>query len=810
MKKLVVALLSCVSFAASAVSDYCVAGTTTDTSNNEILPFVTYKITDGKENTIIHNSTSISGRFNEQLPECGVYVIEFSYVGKINKSIEINITDDNRIVDLGNIELVDDETQLEELVVTSKRRIIKSEGGKLTYDAVEDDSNKGGNVLEMLRKVPMVTVDGNNNIRINGNSSFKIYLNGKEDPMLSENPSEVLRAMPSSSVKKIEVITEPGAKYDAEGVGGILNIITEEKSSTDGFMTTITADLSNRNAVGIIYARAKKNKMTASLNFTSGVAYKTKSSGSEYREDYSQDNIFYRYLDMIVEQDALFNMGSLSFSYEPDSINLITFSTNIRSIGGNGSIYQENQMNQSDNQSLWMFDSYSDAAISRFSLSSCINYQHSFGRNDNNIIFSYRYDYGRNKNDIIQYITAKENYPFVLSDNNNVTITPTNEHTFQIDYVNQFDRENLFETGAKIILRRNKSDARYYELIDNMPYLDENQSVNMIQHQDVYAGYASYWLTTDKISAKAGLRYEHTRMGIMLDNDDTTDFFTHLNNVVPNLSATWKFNDVSNISLSYQMRITRPNIEMMNPYVDSFNPQTTTYGNPDLSSERNNNITLTYSNFMNKVGFNMWLSYYNTDNMINSYTYVDNGIRYTTYGNIGKYTMTSLNAYMTWGISSCVRLNMNGSIAYSDYRFNEMNLKNNGWWYNLNCNIDCNLPFKLKLNMYAGYSSPYIKLQGTDSSVNYYGLSISRAFLKNDRLLVSIKANDFFTSAKTYTYKINAETFKSESRYESGNWGIGISVSYTLGGLSQDVKRTTKYIDNQDLKGIDNKSIVNN
>ncbi|MDD6228989.1 MAG: Plug domain-containing protein, partial [Bacteroidales bacterium] len=129
--------------------------------------------------------------------------------------------------------------ELDDLVITANKTVIKSDGAKLTYNVAEDESSKGQSVLDALRKVPMVTVDAQDNIRINGQTGFKIYVNGREDTMLESNYQRLLKAMPAESVKNIEVITEPGAKYDAEGVGGILNLITETKTQRDGYSGSI-------------------------------------------------------------------------------------------------------------------------------------------------------------------------------------------------------------------------------------------------------------------------------------------------------------------------------------------------------------------------------------------------------------------------------------------------------------------------------------------------------------------------------------------------------------------------------------------
>lgn len=785
----------------SNAKECCIIANVVDATDGTPLPYCGYTITKKGDSTPLINSVSSQeGEIREILKNEGEYCINLKYIGKEDYKDCFSVKYDDNEISLGIIGLKDDNKMLDEVVVTAKKSLIKSDGSKLTYSAEDDPAAKSGSVIELLRKVPMVTVDGENNIRLNGNTSFKIYLNGKEDPMLSNNASDVLKSMPASSIKKIEVISEPGAKYDAEGVGGILNIVTEDKRIIDGYMANISADVGNAQGVGIVYARAKYGKLTSSINFISGVVFPRTSIASENREDFiTIDNHLFTSTNVDIRQDALFNIGGLQLSYEADSLNLFTLSSNLQSIAGGGVMNEKHSVLTSENTLINRYRSHSDVDISNLYFNVALNYQHTFKRQGHDLIVSYRYDYGRNKRYFVQIFDSLENYTTIINDRINSLVTPNHEHTFQIDYTNPFNGKHMFETGAKYIIRRNVSDAKNYFLIDDQQILNEANTVNMQQYQDVAAVYGSYTLSLTKIVAKAGLRYEHTKMGVDFKYGDYENYMSHLNDVVPNASVTYKFNDLANLSLSYQMKIRRPNVSNLNPYRDTSMPTEVSYGNPDLTSERNNNITLTYSDFGNKIGFNVWLRYNLTDNMIGNYTYVDKGVKYSTYENLGKYSLTQLNFYGTWQISSAVRFGLNSSVSYSDYKYPNMNIKNNGWQGNFGCDLNCTLPWQVRMSAYGGYSSPWIAIQGKNSSWYYYGISFSKSFLKENRLEVTIKAYDFFTKYKNYKSVNYADTYYSESISKSPQWGIGISVSYRFGSLSQDVKKTSKSIDNNDL-----------
>ena len=147
-----------------------------------------------------------------------------------------------------------------------QKPLVKADIDKIEYDIESDPDSKSNSIIEMLRKVPLVTVDGEDNVTVNGSSSFKVYVNGRPNNMMTKNPKEVLKSMPANSIKKIEVITDPGPKYDAEGVGGILNIVTIG-GGIEGYTLTLNGNVSNRGAGGGLFGTIKSGKLTVSARY---------------------------------------------------------------------------------------------------------------------------------------------------------------------------------------------------------------------------------------------------------------------------------------------------------------------------------------------------------------------------------------------------------------------------------------------------------------------------------------------------------------------------------------------------------------
>lgn len=218
MKRILVAVLLLAAFVGIGNSkNFSVVGVVVDSLENEPVPYATLRVDKrgGTEPTL--GISGVDGAFDEKLAEPGVYTLTVSGTGMRQRSIEFAVGDSARVCNLGRVALVSG-VELEEVSVVAQKPLVKADIDKVTYRVEDDPEALSKTAIQMLRKVPMVTVDGQDNITVKGSSNFKVYVNGKPNTMMSNNPKEVLRSLPASSVKSIEVITDPGAKYDAEGV----------------------------------------------------------------------------------------------------------------------------------------------------------------------------------------------------------------------------------------------------------------------------------------------------------------------------------------------------------------------------------------------------------------------------------------------------------------------------------------------------------------------------------------------------------------------------------------------------------------
>jgi outer membrane cobalamin receptor len=249
------------------------------------------------------------------------------------------------------------------------------------------------------------------------------------------------------------------------------------------------------------------------------------------------------------------------------------------------------------------------------------------------------------------------------------------------------------------------------------------------------------------------------------------------------------------------MRISRPGIWYLNPFKNTSNPTSISYGNPDLETEKSHSLGLTFSSFSAKFNVNANLGYSFVNNGIQNYSFMNNGVMESTYGNIGHTQRTSLSLWMNWNPGNKTRISVNASGVYTDMRCDESFLKqsNNGFYGNLFLNAQQTLPWDLRFSLYGGGSSPYVSLQGKGSSYMYYGFSLSRSFLKDKRLNISINTSNLFYKYSNLNNSTVTDSFRAWNKNKTQHETYGLNISWQFGKLNARVKKTKRTIFNDDL-----------
>lgn len=786
--------------------NYSVKGVLVDSLTNDTEPYATIRILSAKspDKPVKLNVTDEKGRFNEKLTQPGDYIITLTSVGKKTVERKFTLSASQKQVDLGTLYTAEASEMLKGVEVVAQKPLVKAEIDKISYSVEDDPDSKTNTTLEMLRKVPLVTVDGEDNIQVNGSSNFKVHVNGKPNTLMSNNPKEVLRSLPANSVKSIEVITEPGAKYDAEGIGGILNIITDD-ARMQGYNVTVNARASNMGLGGGAYGTVQVGKFTVTGNYAYN--YQTQPTGynESTREDFTSTDFRHLNSNSAYDNDGTFQFGNLEGSYEIDTLNLITFSANL--FGGNfkGQNNSYTEMLNEAREHTYSYRTLSDNTNNFSNVGVNLDYQRSFKRKGEYLTLSYKFNNSPNGSEATTSYADIDNYPEELYGplrrqyyNNDAH---TAEHTGQIDYVNPISDMHYVDAGLKYIYRLNASDSKYYrENNEGVMQPDADLTSKFDQGQNILAAYADYQLKWKKLGVKAGVRYEHTFMDVEYAQLPDRNFNANFDDVVPSANISYMLGNTMTLRANYNMRINRPGIWYLNPFRDTSNPTSISYGNPDLDTEKSHNLGMTFSSFSAKFSFNLNLSYMFINNGIEHYSFMNNGVMESTYGNIGKSNRTRLSLWMNWNPGNTTRISLNASGSYSDFKSSEFATGNHGFTGNFFGNIQQTLPWDLRFSVYGGGSTPYISLQGKGSSYHYYGFNLSRSFLKEKRLNVSLFASNVFSKYQEYSNETVTDTFRSWSLSKSPSRSYGLSISWRFGELKAQVKKTARSISNDDVK----------
>lgn len=796
MKKSIILLIGILCSATLFSQTYKIKGKIVDTKEKEALPYVSISIYSDsiQRSPISRLAADDKGRFMVSLSP-GRYILDFHIIGMERTHFNVDVS--NSDVDMGLIELNESSTQLRGITVTAQRPLVKADIDKITYNAKDDPEARTSNVLDLLRKVPLVSVDGDDKIRVKGSSNFIIHINGRRSNIASKNPSQVLKGMPAASIKDIEVITEPGAKYDAEGVGGIINIVTE-KQTDDGYSGSVGTQINSKDEYGVnSYLTLKYGK----LGFTGNISYNTQKNPwtnlNSRRKDFAPN------VENMLTQEgqskdyAKTIYSNAGISYELDTLNL--FNVNFSMLGGNfGTESKQEVLSRGKQNYSYLLATKSTGDYGNMSLSA--DYQHSFKKKGEILTLSYRMEHQPNNSEYENDYSTAQGINMLNFRNKNKA--GGNEHTGQIDYVNPISQNQNLETGVKYILRKNESrtENKYYDPISKK-WIDDAAKKNDLDHnQNILAAYVGYTYRSGNKGVKMGLRAEHTDQKAHFMSQKDTTIQSKFFDIAPSITFSYQPAMTRTLKLSYDMRVSRPGIWYLNPYVHDENPTNIYYGNPALTAEQTHRVSFNYGYFSRKVNLNASLDYEFTKNGITSYSFVQDGVTNTTYDNIGKRNSFGLNTYIGWMPSSLVSFNFNGSVSYINIENqNDTSYRNSGFRTNMYAGITFRLPKDWRLNADGGTFMPPVQLQTTNSIFYFYNFNIMKQMFKKKlaiRLNIQNPFNEFIKLKST----TKGEGFYQTSTHYRSARSIGISVSYQFGELKKSIKKIERSIKNDDIK----------
>ncbi|MEI9920808.1 MAG: outer membrane beta-barrel family protein [Bacteroidota bacterium] len=800
---------------AAAKGNGKITGTVMDSGTNQPVEFATVQLNDPATGKPLDGALcDDKGKFTISKISNGSYKLVISFIGYETYTQDIAINERKSVIELGTIKIGASVTQLKEVVVEGERSLVEEKVDRMIYNAENDQTARGGDAADVLRRVPMLTVDMDGNVSLRGNQNIRVLINNKPSTITASSVADALKQIPADQIKSVEVITSPSAKYDAEGSAGIINIITK-KITAQGFTLNIDGTAGMRGSNLGLNANYRTGKMGFSLggfgrtNYNVTGTFKNTQSTLDYP---SGDPLSSTTQSATTRQNGLFGNYQLGWDYDINKNNSLV--AQIRLGARDGHNFQDNLI--TDMIRTGKTDSSSLRNVKTTDLSNNIDanltYTHTFSTPGEELSIMGSISRNNRTNDFTNNILNMSNES-IASRIKNVNDSYNQEATIQADYAKPIGKNHIIEVGGKNIMRSVSSTYSYYNAIGEGDYvLNPNTSLsnNLDYTQNVTAGYLAYTVSLPKgYSLKAGGRYEYTTISANLKDEQDLAIPSY-GVLVPSINFSRKLKK-GTVKIAYNRRIQRPSIQYLNPNIQASNPLSITQGNPTLSPEYTNNYEIGYSTFMKGASLNISAFARNTNNAIQSIRDITdfngnpNVIR-TTYQNIGKEDAYGASVFTNVSISEKFTLNGGTDFYYAVLNNNnpdpKYNASNTGWVISGRMFGSYNFTKLWGLQFFGFYRGRQVNIQGYQGGFGIYSLSLKRDFA-NKKGSIGFGAENFFNFNG---WKINSENqspiLMQYSTNVMHNMSFKINFSFRIGKMSYDQqpRRSRKSINNDDLK----------
>ena len=780
-----------------------ITGIIIDSLSNSPVEFATVALRKtGTDKDINGTISEPDGKFKIPELSLGKYDISISFIGYSDKLVkEVELTPEKPDADVGNVFLNVDNVILDEVVVEGQAALVESKVDRIVYNAENDNTNRGGDATDVLQKVPLLSVDMDGNVSLRGSQNLRILVNGKPSGMFSSNVGDALKMLPADQIKSVEVITTPSAKYDAEGTGGIINIITKKKN-IEGFSGSVSSSVGNRQNNGNVSINLARGRF--GMNGSAGFFYSVPQDAptSFLREDFINNQVRSLEQSGITENSRLGFRGQAGAFYDINAYNSINMNLNFRGFNFDRIGYQNAVFNDPINSIFQEYTRNNEGMTGRNGFDWNTDYTKKFKTKDQELVFAFQLSGDNSDNNTLN--STESDIVELLTDERTINDGNNREYTIQLDYTHPFSEKVKLEIGAKSVLRRIVSDSRYLVFnFDANDYLSDNARSNIFYYdQDVYAGYASFTLDLGKSYALvAGGRYEATAINGEFD-DGSNPFENAYDNFVPSIILSKKFKNFSTLKLSFVQRIQRPSLQFINPFIDIADNRNISFGNPSLAPELSSQVDLGYTTFAKGSVINTSLYYRKTTDAIERFLSInEQGISQTTFrnlgvqDNIGANFFTSIPITKKWTIRTSVDVNW----FNIESTLPEVDISNQGFQYRVFGNTTFNLNKGYKIDAFGFFNAPRPSLQGTFPSFSIFSFGVSKEIMK-ERGSIGIRIVEPFSEFKPFTTDLEGETFTQQSTFNVPFRSFGVNFSYRFGKLDFRASQRRSKIRNDDLK----------
>ncbi|MHA4894019.1 outer membrane beta-barrel protein [Pedobacter sp. PWIIR3] len=685
--------------------------------------------------------------------------------------------------------------RLEEVVIKNNKPVVQQDIDRISYNIQADPESKSSTILQMMRKVPLLSIDGDNSIRLRGNTNYRIFINGKPSTIVDRNPQAVLQNMPASSIEKVEVITTIPAKYESESLDGIINIVTKKRVS-DGYLASVNA--AHRFPVGgpgVGGNFTVKDGKFGISGFLGGGFFDSPQITNSNKQ-YSSNAILTQ--GTAVKFNGRNGYLGTDFSYEIDSLNLFTaqFNTNANHNRTKSDLHSLLTDFTDPTQSYRLIGDNTGKGLN---FDASLNYQLGFKRDKNQLLtFSYRILQTNNDRfgnfDVADAITYQS--PDYQQRNDEKSL----EQSFQADYTHPFKKLTL-EAGVKGIIRNNKSNFLYDTLSTNQIYTtNDGLSNNFNNKQNIIGFYNSYQYRINAWNFKTGVRLEQANVDASFISNNTQinkSYFSFL----PSVSIQRQFKNNNSLTLEYSRKVRRPEIQHLNPFVDRSNPNFQSSGNPNLRPASSNSIALSYGSFK-KLALNIRVNYDFNSNMVfptSLYDPVSNVTR-STLENSGHLNMLASNIYISYPLTPKWNITSNLTTIYGRVEglVNQTIVSNQRVMYYFSASSTYRFDKGWSTAGSVNLNGADINLQGIENSpFRGCGFSLTKELAKN-KCYFTAEASSPFSKYRNNTGTTNALNFHQERNNQRYARSFSASLNYRFGGLKSSLKKNKKGIANDD------------
>lgn len=791
-----------------------VSGTIKEAESSNPVEFATIALNDPTTNKPVDGTIAdAKGKFVVKGINNGKYIVAISFIGFETIKREVEITDKNWDVDLGTILLSSSTEVLEAVTVEAQKTLIEEKVDRMIYNAENDNTAKGGDASDVLKRVPLLTVDLDGNVSIRGSQNIRVLINNRPSTITAGSVADALKQIPADEIKSVEVITSPSSKYDAEGTTGIINIITK-KNVLEGATLNVNGSVGNRGSNLGLRGGYKKGKLGLSVGGWGRFGYNTLGSFENTQITAVQTSI----QTADTRSNNLRANYSFGIDYDFNPKNFITSSIRLGARGGKD--YQDNLTSQiftnSDNSLTRQSNQNVVTNNTSNSIDMNVNFTHLYEKKDRELSILGLYSIDDGINDF-ENITFDPSDFTTLSRRKNDNDSYNEEFALQIDYQTPISDNQLLELGGKQTRRKALSDFASFSaqgLDDYQPILDAQLSNVFNYIQNVSAGYLSYTLNLKKYAFKAGGRYEYTTIDAFFQDEQDIKIPSY-GIFVPSVNFSRKLANNNMIKAAYNRRIQRPSIRYLNPNIQGSNPLNVTVGNPSLDPEYTNNFELSYSTYLKSIGINFTGFARNSNNSIQRvseavYVNADTTIISNSYRNIGIENSYGLSTNINLSIGEKITFNGGPEIYYATLTNNVADEKykasNEGWVISGRLFGSYNINKEWSVQFFSFARGKNVQLQGFQGGFGVYSLGLNKN-LPNKRGSIGFGAENFF--GKTITVRNETITPDITQTGTSIRQNLNFKVNVNLrfgkieGGNSSrgsSSRRSRRSISSDDLK----------